>query len=83
MLTNWNLASGAIWATMESIVIVSTAIYLFQRVFKKIDKRLDKIEYQLHNNGGESMKDVIDRIETDVIELRINQAVIKARLETQ
>lgn len=83
MLTNWNLASGAIWATMESIVIVSTAIYLFQRVFKKIDKRLDKIEYQLHNNGGESMKDAIDRIETDVIELRINQAVIKARLETQ
>ena len=83
MLTNWNLASGAIWATMESIVIASTAIYLFQRVFKKIDKRLDKIEYQLHNNGGESMKDAIDRIEADVIELRINQAVIKARLETQ
>ena len=81
MLANWNLASGAVWATMESIVIVSTAIYLFQRVFKKIDKRLDKIEYQLHNNGGESMKDAIDRIEADVIELKINQAVIKTKLE--
>ena len=70
MLANWNLASGAVWATMESIVIVSTAIYLFQRVFKKIDKRLDKIEYQLYNNGGESMKDAVDRIERDMLVLK-------------
>jgi SOS-response transcriptional repressor LexA len=30
---------------------------------------------------GESMKDAIDRIEKDAIELRINQAVIKTKLE--
>lgn len=81
MLANWNLASAAVWATLESFVILSTAVYMFQRIFRKIDKRLDKIEYQLHNNGGESMKDAIDRIESDVIELKINQAVIKTKLE--
>ena len=42
---------------------------------------LQKIKYQLYNNGGESMKDAIDRIEKDAIELRINQAVIKTKLE--
>lgn len=81
MLVNWNMASAAVWATLESLVILGTAIYAFQRIFRKIDKRLDKIEYQLHNNGGESMKDAIDRIESDVIELKINQAVIKTKLE--
>ena len=44
---------------------------------------LTKIKYQLYNNGGESMKDAIDRIERDAIELKINQAVIKAKVEGQ
>jgi len=43
---------------------------------------LQKIKYQLYNNGGESMKDAIDRIEREAIELRINQAIIKAKLES-
>lgn len=42
--------------------------------FFRLEKRLDKIEYQLYNNGGESMKDSVDRIEIDV-------AVLKAKLE--
>ena len=42
---------------------------------------LQKIKYQLYNNGGESMKDAIDRIEHDAIELKINQAIIKTKLE--
>lgn len=42
---------------------------------------LQKIKYQLYNNGGESMRDAIDRIEKDAVELKINQAVIKAKLE--
>jgi hypothetical protein len=42
---------------------------------------LQKIKYQLYNNGGESMKDAIDRIEQETIELRINQAIIKTKLE--
>jgi hypothetical protein len=42
---------------------------------------LQKIKYQLYNNGGESMKDAIDRIEQDIITLRVNQASIKTKLE--
>jgi hypothetical protein len=42
---------------------------------------LQKIKYQLYNNGGESMKDAIDRIEHDAIELKINQAIVKTKLE--
>ena len=42
---------------------------------------LGKIKHQVFNNGGESLKDAIDRIEKDVVELRINQAVIKTKLE--
>ena len=35
-----------------------------------MNKRLDRIEYQLYNNGGESMKDTVDRIEMDLIVLK-------------
>lgn len=41
---------------------------------------LQKIKYQVYNNGGESMKDAVDRIEKESIELRINQAIIKTKL---
>lgn len=73
--------------------VVTAAIYGISRAFKhtvitivsannqEICERLNRIEYQLYNNGGESMKDAIDRIEKDVIELRVNQAVIKTKLE--
>jgi hypothetical protein len=44
---------------------------------------LQKIKYQLYNNGGESMKDAIDRIERDAIDLKINQAIIKTKLEAE
>lgn len=63
--------------------VVVWAIFKFG-VHKAVDpilERLARIEYQVNNNGGESMKDAIDRIETDVVELKINQAVIKSKLE--
>ena len=54
------------------------ALFLFAQTagiikfFFRLEKRLDKIEYQLYNNGGESMKDAVDRIEIDV-------AILKSR----
>ena len=36
----------------------------------QLNRRLDRIEYQLYNNGGESMKDAVDRIEVDLIILK-------------
>ena len=42
-----------------------------------MNRRLDRIEYQLYENGGGSMKDQINCIVDDVTELKINQAIIK------
>lgn len=66
MLNNSALLFSAIWAFCETIVIIAG----FFRFMTKIFKRLDRIEYQLYNNGGESMKDAVDRIETELIILK-------------
>lgn len=57
------------------------------RVWRKLDnrlteqdKRLIRIEYQLYENGGLSMKDQMNRACADINELKINQAVIKTRI---
>jgi hypothetical protein len=44
------------------------------------DKQLVKINYQLWENGGNSMKDQINCISNDVNELKINQAIIKTKV---
>lgn len=54
---------------------------VINQALEPICSDLQKIKYQLYNNGGESMKDAVDRIERDAVELKINQAVIKAKLE--
>jgi hypothetical protein len=56
---------------------------IVEMALKPVSDDLQKIKYQLYNNGGESMKDAIDRIEQETIELRINQAIIKTKLENQ
>jgi len=66
MLVNSNLLFSAVWAFFETFVIIGGAI----RAVYKLNKRLDRIEYQLYNNGGESMKDAVDRIETELLVLR-------------
>jgi len=79
LINNGSLLFSGIWALCETIVIF-TAAYKF---FSKMNRRLDRIEYQLYENGGGSMKDQINNICEDVTELKINQAVIKAKLENQ
>ena len=54
---------------------------VINQALEPICEDLQKIKYQLFNNGGESMKDALDRIEKDVVELRINQAAIQTKLE--
>lgn len=66
MLMNSNLAFTAVWAFLETFVIIGGAI----GALYKLNKRLDRIEYQLYNNGGESMKDAVDRIELDLLVLK-------------
>ena len=65
-LMNGNLLFGAVWAVADTLVILIGGF----KFFSSIVKRLDKIEYQLYNNGGESMKDAVDRIEKEILILR-------------
>ena len=58
-----------------------TILTVINGALEPICDDLQKIKYQLYNNGGESMKDAIDRIENDAIDLKINQAIIKTKLE--
>jgi hypothetical protein len=64
-------------------VLLHTIRNIIHMALEPICEDLTKIKYQLYNNGGESMKDAIDRIERDAIELKINQAVIKAKVENK
>jgi len=79
LINNGSLLFSGIWAFCETIVIF-TAAYKF---FSKMNRRLDRIEYQLYENGGGSMKDQINNLCDDITQLKINQAVIKAKLENQ
>jgi hypothetical protein len=78
---NANTVTNTIWAILESAVIIGAPIFWLNRMFKKMDKRLSRIEYQLYENGGGSMKDQLNRQDAALHELQINQAVIKAKLE--
>lgn len=57
------------------------------RIWRKLDsrlteqdKRLVRIEYQLYENGGASMKDQINSITKDINALKVNQAIIKTKV---
>ena len=76
-INNGSLLLSGIWAFCETVVIF-TAAYKF---FSRMNRRLDRIEYQLYENGGGSMKDQINNISDDITELKINQAIIKTKLE--
>jgi hypothetical protein len=77
---NLSTVSNAVWAILESAVIIGAPIFWLNRMFKKMDKRLSRIEYQLYENGGGSMKDQLNRQDEALHELQINQAVIKTKL---
>lgn len=49
--------------------IIGVASLLYKITFSKICKQLDKINQELHPNGGSSMRDAINRIETSQKEM--------------
>lgn len=78
---NVNNVTNTIWAVLESLVIIGTPVFWLNRIVKKMDNRLYRIEYQLYENGGGSMKDQMNNQDKALHELQINQAVIKAKLD--
>ena len=66
----------AVRSLLEILVIVAGGF----RVVYKFNKRLDKIEYQLYENGGSSMKDQMNRQDTTLHNVTLDLAVLKAKL---
>jgi chitinase len=46
----------------------------------RLEKRLDRIEYQLYENGGSSMKDQMNDTREDLTHLKTDFLVLKAKL---
>ena len=61
---------------LEILVIVAGGF----RVIYKLNKRLDRIEYQLYENGGSSMKDQMNRQDDTLNLLALDLAILKAKL---
>jgi len=45
------------------------------------DKRLARIEYQVYENGGTSMKDQINSLVANQSQIKVDVAVLKAQVE--
>lgn len=80
--------------TVNSIVqIISISVLLPLAAFKawrkldermtEQDKRLIRIEYQLYENGGGSMKDQMNATRKDLTDLKTDFLVFKAKEESQ
>lgn len=74
---------GIFVVTADKIVI---ALFLFAQTgaaikyFMRLEKRLDRIDYQLYENGGGSMKDQMNDTRDDLQELKTSFLVLKAKL---
>ena len=80
---NANTITNAVWAFLESVVIIGAPIFCINKKFNKMDKRLDKIEYQMYENGGGSIKDQLNRQDSALHDLRVNQAIIMTKQAEQ
>jgi len=64
--------------TIAIFLLAQTAAAI--KYFMRLEKRLDKIEYQLYENGGSSMKDQMNDSREDLTHLRTEFLVLKAKL---
>ena len=50
------------------------------KYFMRLEKRLDRLDYQLYENGGSSMKDQMNDTRDDLQELKTSFLILKAKL---
>ena len=79
--SNANSISNTIWATLESIVIVGTPIFFILKGQRKLDKRLDRIEYALFNDGKTGLINKVDALIENQNYIKTDIAVLKAQKE--
>ena len=78
---NANSISNTIWATLESIVIIGTPIFFILKGQRKLDKRLDRIEYALFNDGKTWLINKVDSLIENQNYIKTDVAVLKAQKE--
>jgi hypothetical protein len=65
-----------------AIIAIAAAIGILHRVFfKKITDRLDTINKELHPNGGSSLRDVVNRIESSQKELKRDVETVREKVD--
>jgi len=79
--SNANSISNTIWATLESIVIIGTPIFFILKGQRKLDKRLDRIEYALFNDGKTGLINKVDALIENQQSIKTDVAVLKAQKE--
>jgi hypothetical protein len=79
--SNANSVSNTIWATLESIVIIGTPIFFILKGQRKLDKRLDRIEYALFNDGKTGLINKFDALIEDFQGMKTDVAVLKSQID--
>jgi len=79
--SNANSISNTIWATLESIIIIGTPIFFILKGQRKLDKRLDRIEYALFNDGKTGLINKVDSLIENQNYIKTDVAVLKAQKE--
>lgn len=81
MLTNSNLFLGALWALADTLVIIGGGF----RIYMKVVRKLDHIEYALFNDGNGVIQKVSElhenqqQIKTDIAVMKTKVAARKTR----
>ena len=61
-------------------VILSGQLGIVLTYILRLEKKLVRIEYQLYENGGSSMKDQMNATREDLTDLKTDFLVLKAKL---
>jgi hypothetical protein len=65
-----------------ALIAIAGALGIIHRVFfKKLCDRLDKIDQELHPNGGSSLRDAVNRIEKNQVEIKDDARDIRNKID--
>ena len=57
-----------------------TAVARLEDTVTEIDRRIQRVEYQLHPNGGGSLADKVTQVDRQVVELRAQTDIVLSML---
>jgi uncharacterized membrane protein YvbJ len=78
---NANTVANSIWAFLESVIIICAPMVFISRKFSKIEKRLDKINYAIFNDGKTGLVNKVDTLIENQQQIKIDVEVMKAKTE--